>query len=265
MSAGTSPRSVNHPRSLITHLSDSQGCGPVASQHARLHSLQRLSPRQTMPAPDMVDTARVSMGDSNNNNVRAPSAMGFFHRALGRVSSALNPRQDNAGEDQIERGEHNPQDEGPITPNEENSSPEPAAIIDPLAEAATVQQEQHSPFSSRAFDRLPQPVPVEDVFFGSWWLVLALRTATRPGVIYFSTFWMWPTSIVVSSLEIMAVITAILLLRWLLLKAGRNTIPLIGGPIPGKRQLLWALSRWIQKYWVCSPGRIHPLRSPNTP
>ena len=206
-----------------------------------------------MPTPGIVDTERVSTGDSNNNNVRAPPTTGFFRRALGRVSSALNPRQHNAGEDQIERGEHNPQDEGTITRNEEDSSPEGAGINSALAEATTVQQEQHSPFSARAFDQLPQPVPIVDVFFGSRWLVLALRTATRPVVIYLSTVWLWTFTF---DLTMSMAVVTIFLLRWVLLKAGRDTIPLIGGPIPGKRQLFWALSRWIQKIWVCSPGRI---------
>lgn len=198
-----------------------------------------------MPAPDIVDRERVSTED-HSNNVRAPPTTGFFQRALGRVSSALNHRQQNVGENQIERGEHNPQDEGTITRNEETSSPEGAGIHGPLAESTTAQQEQHSPFSSRAFDWLPQPVPVEDVFFGLWWLVLAQRTVSRPAVIYLSIFWLWPS--VISSLVLSAVVT-VFLLRWVLLKAGRNTIPLIGGPIPGKSQLFWACTRWIQKIW----------------
>ena len=204
-----------------------------------------------MPAPGTVDTERVSMGDSNNNNVRAPPATGFFQRALGRVYSALNPRQHNVGEDQIERGEHNPQDEGTITRSEENSSPEGAGITGPYVEATTA---QHSPFTSRAFDRLPQPVPIADVFFGSWWLVLALRTTTRPVVIFFSIYWAWLVNVYLFEFVLIAVVT-VFLLRWMHLKVGRNTIPLIGGPIPGKRQLFLACFRWIQKIWVCSPGR----------
>lgn len=204
-----------------------------------------------MPTPGTVDTERVSTGDSNNNNVRAPPTTGFFRRALGRISSALNPRQHKTGEDQIERGEHNPRDEGTITRNEEDSSPEGAGINGPLAEATTVQQEQHSPFSSRAFDQLPQPVPIVDVFFGSWWLVLALRTATRPVVIYLSVFWMYN-----GIGGFVVVLVFLLSLRWVLLKARYDSIPLIGGPIPEQRQLFWTFTRWIQRFWVCSPGRI---------
>ena len=40
------------------------------------------------------------------------------------------------------------------------------------------------------------------------------------------------------------------LFRWSLLKAGRDTIPFIKVPIPGKRQLFWVLFRWVQKFWV---------------
>ena len=201
-----------------------------------------------MPPPGIVDTERNSTGERNNNNVRAPPIREIFQRALDRVSSALNPRQQNA--DQIEREEHNPQNEATITRNEENSSSEGAGTNGPFAEDTTAQQEQHSPFSSRAFDRLPQPVPIADVFSGPWWLVSALRTATRLAVIYLTIVW---PSITYNLLP--TTVVTVFFLRWALLKAGRKTIPLIGGPIPGKSQLFWASLRWIQKIWVCSPRR----------
>ncbi|KAL9130929.1 MAG: hypothetical protein Q9175_006901, partial [Cornicularia normoerica] len=59
--------------------------------------------------------------------------------------------------------------------HEEDAEAQATALDGRLAEATKGQQ--HSPFSSSAFGRLPQPVPVVDVFFGSWWLVSALRTA----------------------------------------------------------------------------------------
>lgn len=48
------------------------------------------------------------------------------------------------------------------------------------------------------------------------------------------------------------ILVMIFLFRWALKRAGRDTTPLIGAPIPGKRQLFWVLSRWIQKIWVHS-------------
>lgn len=165
--------------------------------------------------------------------------MGFCKGAWNRLSSALSPQQHNMGEEQIERGEHEAQGKGRSQIGEGSHEED--------AEAGATKSQQHSPFSSGAFDRLPQPVPVVDVFFGSWWLVSALRTAIRPVVIYFSVFWLWTAFFdgLVST-----VVVAIYLLRWGLLKAGHNTIPLIGAPIPGKRQLFWVLFRWIQKIWV---------------
>lgn len=162
------------------------------------------------------------------------------------MSSALSPQQHDMGEDQLERGEHEAQGNG-ISQIGEGSHDEDveAGATPPPAEATKSQQ--HSPFSSGAFDRLPQPVPVLDVFFGSWWLVSALRTAVRPVVIYLSVSWLWKAFF--NSL-VSTVVVVIYLLRWSLLKAGRDTIPLIGAPIPGKRQLFFILFRWIQKIWV---------------
>ena len=172
--------------------------------------------------------------------------MGFGKKAWNRLSSALSPQQPDMGEDQIERGEHGAQDKGmsQVGEGSHEEDAEDGAIPSPVE---ATKSQQHSPFSSAAFDRLPQPVPVVDVFFGSWWLVSALRTAVRPVVIYFSVFWLWTAFL--DGLVSMAVV-AIYLLRWSLLKAGRDKVPFIGAPIPGKRQLFFLLFRWIQKIWV---------------
>lgn len=195
---------------------------------------------------DTLSTEEVSVGDSNNN---VPVATESFKRAWNRLSSVLGPRQEDVGGDQIERGEHKTQAKGTIHVEEGNHEEDAEAGAIPLdgPPAEATKGHEHSPFSSSAFDRLPNPVPVVDVFFGSWWLVSALRTATRPVVIYFSVFWLW-TALFDGFVSTMVVV--IYLVRWGLLKAGRDTIPLIGAPIPGKRQLFWVLFRWIQKIWV---------------
>ena len=162
------------------------------------------------------------------------------------MSSPLKPQRHDMGEDQIERGEHEVQGKG-ISQIGEGSQEEDAEVGATPSPAEATKSQQHSSFSSSAFDQLPQPVPVVDVFFGSWWLISALRTAVRPVVIYFSVFWLWTAFFdgLVST-----VVVAIYLLRWSLLKAGRDKIPLIRVPIPGKRQLFFLLFRWIQKIWV---------------
>ncbi len=184
---------------------------------------------------------------STKNNV--PISTGSFKKAWNRLS-ALSPRLQDTGEDQIERGEHQTQAKGTTSIGQgidgEDAEAGPAPLDGVPAEAT--KRQQHSPFSSRAFDRLPQPVPVVDVFFGSWWLVSALRTATRPVAIYFSVFWLWTAIPFFDSFIL--IVVAIYLFRWGLLKAGRDTVPFIRGPIPGKRQLFWVLFRWIQKIWV---------------
>lgn len=195
-----------------------------------------------MPTQDTLNTEVVSTGENNNN---VPNATGSFKGAWNRLYSTLSPRRHDMDEAQMERGEH----ETATHPGQGNhgGNAEAGAIsLDgPPAEAAKSQQ--HSPFSSRAFDRLPQPVPVVDVFFGSWWLVSALRTATRPVVIYLSIFWLWTAFF---DGFVSTIVVAMYLFRWSLLKAGRDTIPFIKVPIPGKRQLFWGLFRWIQKIWV---------------
>ena len=197
-----------------------------------------------MPGQNPLNTEIVLSGDGNNET---PIATGPFKRAWNRISSALGPRRHDAGEDQIESGE---QAVGTLHVGEGNHEEDVEAGATPPdgPPAEATKGQQHSSFSSSAFDRLPQPVPVIDVFFGSWWLISALRTVTRPVMIYFSIFWLWTTFFdgLVST-----IIVAIFLFRWSLLLAGRDTIPLVGASIPGKRQLFWALFRWIQKIWVC--------------
>ena len=197
------------------------------------------------------NTGNVSIRESNNN---APVAPKSFQRAWDRLSSVFSRRQHGTGEDEVERGEHQQKTKGTLHiaegSHEEHAEAGATSLNEPPATATKSQH--HSPFSSTAFDQLPQPIPVVDIFFGSWWLILALRTATRPVVIYLSVFWLWTASpIVPGSLAI-----AIYVLRWAVLIVGRDTIPILGVPIPGKRQLFWALFRWIQKFWVspaCAP------------
>ncbi|CAD6581500.1 MAG: hypothetical protein ASARMPREDX12_000488 [Alectoria sarmentosa] len=132
-----------------------------------------------MLAQDTLNTEKASIEDSNND---VPIATEYFKRAWNRLSSAPTPRQHDKGEDQIERGEHKAQAKVKTHIGEGNHEEDAEAGATPSggqpAEAA--KRQQHSPFSSSAFDRLPQPVPVVDVFFGSWWFISALRTATRP-------------------------------------------------------------------------------------
>ena len=192
------------------------------------------------------NTGNVSIRESDND---APVTPGFFQRIWDSISSVLSRRQRNTGEDWAERGEHQQQSKGTLHVGEGSHEDHTEARATPLNEppAAATKSQHHSPFSSTAFDQLPQPVPVVDIFFGSWWLILALRTVTRPVIIYFSGFWLWTSNFFgLGSL----VILAIYLLRWAFLKAKRKTIPILGFPIPGKRQLFWALFRWIQKFWV---------------
>ena len=208
-----------------------------------------MSPRQAMPTQDTLNTGNGSIGESNND---APIATGSFQRTWNRLSSALSRRQHDTGEDQVERGEHKDHakgvilvEEGSCEEHEQNAGAGATPLNGPPAEATKSQL--HSPFSSTAFDQLAQPIPVVDIFFGSWWLALALRTATRPVIIYFSFFWIW-SSILYG--VVWTVVLAIYLSRWILLRAGRDTIPLLGVPIPGKRQLFWVLFCLIQKFWV---------------
>lgn len=59
------------------------------------------------------------------------------------------------------------------------------------AAAEATKSQQHAPFSSAAFDQLAKPNPVTDVFFGSRWLILALRTIAPLVVTQSSVSWLW--------------------------------------------------------------------------
>ena len=202
-----------------------------------------------MPGKETPNTVNVSSGESDND---APVATGSFQRTWNLLSSVLSRRQRDTGEDEVERGEHQQQSKSTLLVEEGSHEEHAEAGATPLNEppAAATQSEHHSPFSSTAFDQLPKPVPVVNIFFGSWWLILALRTVTRPVVIYCSFFWVWSSIAFGFSF---LVILAIFILRWAVLVIGVDTIPILGIPIPGKRQLFWALFRWIQKFWVSPP------------
>ncbi len=213
---------------------------------------QSESSRQTMSTKATLTAEDVSIGESDNN---VPLATGPFERAWKRLSSALTPRQHDTGEDQIERGEHRTQTEGTthVAEGSHEEGVEAGTTPPDGPPAGATESQQHSPFSSTAFNRLPQPVPVVDVFFGSWWFISALRTVTRPVVIYLSVSWIltWYADSFILSVAI-----AIFVFRWGLLKAGRSTVPVFGTPIPRTRQILWGLLRWIQKFWVSSRLRF---------
>ena len=211
-----------------------------------LKDLQSVSPWQSVPTMERPNTGNAFIRESDND---APVTPGFFQRIWNSISSVLSRRQRNTGEDRVERGEHQQQSKGTLHVGEGCHEEHAEAGATPLNEpsAAATESRHHSPFSSTAFDRLVQPVPVVDIFFGSWWLILALRTVTRPVVIYYSVSWLWSSNFFGPGF---LVILAIFSLRWASLKAKRKTILILGFPIPGKRQLFWALFRWIQKFWV---------------
>lgn len=83
--------------------------------------------------------------------------MGVCKGAWNRLSSALTPQQHDMGEDQIERGEHEGQGKGGLQIGEGSHEEDAEAGATPSPAEATKSQ-QHSPFSSSAFDRLPQPI-----------------------------------------------------------------------------------------------------------
>ena len=206
-----------------------------------------------MPTKETPNTVNVVIGESNNN---APVAPTSFQRAWDRLSSVLSHRQHSTGEDEVERGEHQQKTKGTLHiaegSHEEHAEAGATSLNEPPA--AATKSQHHSPFSSTAFDQLPQPIPVVDIFFGSWWLILALRTATRLLDMYFSWYWLWTSIPFVSGSLVILAISAIYGLRWAVLLVGRDTIPILGVPIPGKRQLFWALFCLTQKFWV-SPAR----------
>ena len=200
---------------------------------------------QTMPTQATLDPENVTNGDNENH---APPAKKPFQEAWNRLLSPFTPRRHVLGKDQTKRGETTTAAESTAHDIEANHGEIAVAAAKPpdgsQGEAANHRQE--SSFGSTAFDHLPQPVPVVDIFFGSWWLVSALRTATRPVVIYQPSVWIW-TSVPISTLT---TILEMNIVRWALLKAGHDTIPLLGVPIPGKLQLFRPLMPWIQKIWV---------------
>ena len=224
-----------------------------------------------MPITETPNTVNVSSGESNND---APVALGSFQRIWNRLSSVLSRRQRDTGEDEVERGEHQQQSKDILHVREGSHEEHAEAGAIPVNEppAAATESQHHSQFSSTAFDRLPQPVPVVDIFFGPWWPTLALRIATRPVVVYYSYFWLWSLISFSSGFGVswnpigFEVILVIYILRWAVLVIGIDTIPILGIPIPGKRQLLWALFRWVQTFWVspaCTSESYGPLITSN--
>lgn len=205
-----------------------------------------MSSRQAMPTQDTLNTGNVSIGESTNNST---IATGSFQTLWNRLMSMHSRQQHGTGEDRVERGEHKDHAKGASHVGEGNDEENAIAGATPLngPPAEATKSQHHSPFSSTAFDQLAQPVPVVDIFFGSWWLVLALRTATRPVVIYISSFWLWTSALYG---VVWTVFLAAYLFRWVLLKTGHDTVPLLRVPIPGKRQLFSVLFRWVQKFWV---------------
>ena len=197
-----------------------------------------------MSPADTLHTANAASGDGNSNVPLPPPS---FSRTWNRLFSALKPLRHDTGEDRVERGEHRTHAQGITNGGENNHENAEAGAASMDGTEKATKGQQHSQFSSSAFDRLPQPVPVVDVFFGSWWPVLALRTATRPVVFFYSIYWIW-SSILYGVFWIL--FGAMFISRWLLLRTGHDTVPLLGSPIPGKRQLFWVLFRWIQKFWV---------------
>ena len=100
---------------------------------------------------------------------------------------------------------------------------------------------QPSPFTSSAFDRLPSPLPVEDIFFNVSWLK-AVRAVVRSFVLYISWYLM------ITSWEPFFSATFILFSRYVFLKAGYTTV--FGISIQSKARLLRGFLIWVQKFWV---------------
>lgn len=61
-------------------------------------------------------------------------------------------------------------------------------------------------------------------------------------VIYSSVFWLWTSNFYGAFWMSFVVVFHF---RWTLLKKAYKTTPLLGSPVPGKRQLFWVLFRWI--------------------
>ena len=119
-----------------------------------------------MPTKATPNAVNVSIGESDND---APVAPGSLQKTWNRLSSVLSRRQRDTGEDEVERGEHQQQTKGPlhVAEGSHEEHAEAGAISLDGPPAAAAKSQHHSPFSSTAFDQLPQPVPVVDIFFGS--------------------------------------------------------------------------------------------------
>lgn len=100
---------------------------------------------------------------------------------------------------------------------------------------------QPSPFTSSAFDLLPKPIPVEDIFWDVWSLK-ATRVLHR-GLILSSSLLFLLYNIYPAFL----LVTLTLIFRYVLLTAGFKAV--FGIPIQSKTVLLWALFFWPQKSW----------------
>ena len=202
-------------------------------------------PEHPMPTQATLDPENATIEHSEND---ASIATNFFKEAWNRFTSAFQPRQHVTDENQTRRGENTISSQSTVPDVEANH--EEIAVAGTTSpngpQVETTDNRQDSPFSSTAFDQLPQPVPVVDIFFGSWWLLSALRTLTRPMVIFLSTFWIWMSFPTFP----LTVLLSIYMIRWVLLKTGHDTIPSLGVPIPGKLQLFSALIRSTQKFWV---------------
>lgn len=146
---------------------------------------------------------------------------------------AANPQSiathDNVAQSEIEQGA-----------DLEQGSVQPAEGEGPQIEEV---DQQSSAFTSSAFDRLPKPLPVEDIFFNGWWLI-AVRIVVRSLVIYLTWY-----SILGSLYGVFPVVLLLLTSRYILLKVGYTTVS--GFSIPSKTRLLLGLFLWIKKFWVC--------------
>lgn len=94
---------------------------------------------------------------------------------------------------------------------------------------------QLSPFTSSAFLVLPTPLPVEDVFFGEWWL-LALRVVIRSLIFCYALATILQAYIGV----FVFLITIFIYLLGLVFQI----------PILLQKHMLWHLFSVLQKFWV---------------
>ena len=179
-----------------------------------------------------------------SDSTQSTNHVSLWHRIIGlRRHSSGNPTgtppaanlqtiatPDNITQSKIEQGAD--LEQGRVKPAEDEG---------PLTKGV---DQQSSPFTSSAFDRLPKPLPVEDIFFNGWWLT-AVRILVRSLVIYYFTWslilYNWPLFLPVAFVLSVS--------RYVLLKAGLTTV--YGIPIQSKARLLRGLVFWPQKCWVC--------------